>query len=139
MDATYALTLFLSYDKDNVVSAYGGDKNTGYSVRCVTDDFAVSVKEPQSKELREAFVLYQNYPNPFTSTTTIKYKITVPAFVSLKVYNAMGTEVATLVNEKKPVGEYAIEWNASGFGSGFYFCKLQNGKRSEAKKMLLMK
>jgi hypothetical protein len=81
----------------------------------------------------------QNYPNPFTSTTTIKYKVTEPGFVLIKVFNAMGIEVATLVNEKKPAGEYAIDWNALGFTSGIYFCKLQNGNFSEAKKMLLLR
>ncbi|MDO9256903.1 MAG: FISUMP domain-containing protein [Bacteroidales bacterium] len=139
IDATNASSLFLNYDKDNVTSAYGFNKNKGFSVRCVSEfDIAVSVKEPQIKEHPEAFVLFQNYPNPFISTTTIRYKVTVPGFISLKVFDVMGTEVATLVNEKKSVGEYRIDWNASGFGSGFYFCKLQNGIRSEAKKMLLM-
>jgi hypothetical protein len=80
-----------------------------------------------------------NYPNPFTSTTTIKYKVIKPGMVSLKVFNAMGTEVAPLVSEKMPVGEYVIDWNASGFTSGIYFCKLQNGNYCEATKMLLMK
>jgi uncharacterized protein (TIGR02145 family) len=140
ISATNASSLYLNYDKDFVTSAYGFSKNKGFSVRCVSEfDITVSMKEPQIKEHPEAFVLFQNYPNPFTSTTTIKYKITEPGFISIKIFNVMGTEVATLVNEKKPVGEYTIDWNASGFGNGFYFCKLQNGIRSEAKKMLLMK
>jgi len=140
IDATNASSLYLNYDKDNVTSAYGFNKNKGFSVRCVSEfDIAVSIKEPQSKEHPKAIVLYQNYPNPFTSTTTIRYKIIEPGLVSLKIFNAMGTEIATLVNEKKPVGEYVINWNASEFGTGFYFCKLQNGQRSEAMKMLLMK
>jgi hypothetical protein len=49
----------------------------------------------------------------------------------------MGTEVATLVNEKKPKGDYSIEWNAVGFWSGIYFCKLQNGNYNQTKKMLI--
>jgi hypothetical protein len=98
-----------------------------------------SLKEIQKNETPETVGLLQNYPNPFISKTTIEYKVTEPGFVSLKVYNAMGTEVACLINEKKPVGGYAIDWTASGFGSGIYFCKMQNGKRSEVNKMLLMK
>jgi hypothetical protein len=81
----------------------------------------------------------QNYPNPFNSTTTIKYKVTEPCFVSLKLFNAVGTEFTTLVNEKKSVGDYLIDWNASGLQSGIYFCKLQNGTNSTVRKMLLMK
>ncbi len=81
----------------------------------------------------------QNYPNPFTSATTIKYKVTEPGYVSLKIFDVIGTEVASLANERKPAGEYSIEWNATGFGNGIYFCKLQNGNFSEAKKMMLQK
>ncbi len=84
------------------------------------------------------YSLYQNYPNPFTSATTIKYKVAEPGFVSLKVFDVMGTEVASLVNEKKAEGEYSIEWNTAGFEEGMYFCKLQSGNFSEAKKMLKM-
>jgi ligand-binding sensor domain-containing protein len=98
-----------------------------------------SVKEIQENEIPTTASLSQNYPNPLNSTTTIKYKVTEPEFVSLKVFNSMGSEVASLVNEQKPSGDYSIEWNATGFKSGIYFCKLQTGKLSEAKKMLLLK
>lgn len=108
---------------------------------------AVSVVESSStptsvaeqSNLPENFGLQQIYPNPFTSTTTIKFKVTEPGFVSLKVFDAMGTEVGNLVNEKKPVGEYSIEWNAARFGSGIYFCREQNGSNVEVKKMILQK
>ena len=81
----------------------------------------------------------QNYPNPFTSATTIKYKVTEPGFVSIKVFNAIGTEITTLVYEKKPAGEYSVDWNAVGLTSGIYFCRLQNGSSLEVKKMILQK
>jgi hypothetical protein len=81
----------------------------------------------------------QNFPNPFTSTTKIKYIITEPGLVSLKVYNGLGQEVTTLVNEKKPVGDYTIDWNAMGLIKGIYFGKLQNGNNTEVRKMILMK
>jgi hypothetical protein len=80
----------------------------------------------------------QNYPNPFTSTTTIKYKVTEPGFVSIKVYNAIGNEITTLVSEKKPIGDYSIDWNAAMPKNGIYFCKLQNGSYTEVRKMLLI-
>jgi photosystem II stability/assembly factor-like uncharacterized protein len=82
--------------------------------------------------------MQQNFPNPFSTSTTITYKITSPGIVSLKIFDAIGTEVASLVNEKKPIGEYSIDWNAAEFGSGIYFCKLQNGRFCETKKMLKM-
>jgi photosystem II stability/assembly factor-like uncharacterized protein len=83
--------------------------------------------------------LEQIYPNPFTSNTTIKYKITEPDFVSLKVFDAMGIEVANLVNEQKPAGDYSIEWNAAGLQSGIYFCRMHNGSHTEVRKMYLLK
>ena len=83
--------------------------------------------------------LQQNYPNPFHSGTTIMYKVTEPGFVSLKVFDAMGIEVASLVNEQKPAGDYSVEWNTVTGDSGIYFCKLQNGSCFEVKKMLLLK
>lgn len=95
------------------------------------------------KPLNNAFdgqnSLLQNYPNPFTSKTTIKYKVAEPGSVSLKVFDVMGTEVANLVNEQKPVGEYLINWDAAGFGSGIYFCRLQAGTFTDTKKLVLQK
>ena len=98
-----------------------------------------SVGGVQKNEIPTTVGLFQNYPNPFNSTTTIKYKVTEPGFVSLKVFNAMGTEVASLVNEQKPKGDYSIKWNASGLAEGIYFCRLQAGKFMDTKKLVLQK
>jgi hypothetical protein len=81
----------------------------------------------------------QNYPNPFNTTTTIKYKVTEPGFISLKVFDMMGTEVTSLVNEQKAAGEYSVEWNAAGLESGIYFCQLQAGTLKDTKKLILQK
>ncbi len=83
--------------------------------------------------------LLRNFPNPFNSSTTIVYQVKEQGVVTLKVFDMMGKEVATLVNEKKPKGEYSIEWNANGFSDGIYFCRLQNGNSFEVKKMQLLK
>lgn len=101
----------------------------------------------QDKNLNpENFVLYQNYPNPFNPTTKIKF--TIPSvtlngvegsLVKLKVYDALGNEVATLVDGLKSAGEYEIEFLANWLTSGIYFYKLIAGSFSETKKMLLMK
>jgi hypothetical protein len=95
--------------------------------------------ENTKADMPKGFSLQQNYPNPFNSSTTIKYKIKEPNFVSIKVFNAMGTEVARLVNEKKPKGDYSVDWNATGLADGIYFCRLQSGTFSEIKKLVLQK
>ena len=86
-----------------------------------------------------AFSLGQNYPNPFNPSTKIKYSIPALGFVNLKVYDMLGNEVATLVNEEKPAGGYAVEFDASGLSSGIYFYKLQAGNYLDTKKMLMLK
>lgn len=87
----------------------------------------------------ENFNLSQNYPNPFNPSTTIKYAIPTSEVATLKVYDMLGSEVATLVNEEKPTGSYEVEFNASNLTSGIYFYKLQSGSFVETKKMLLLK
>jgi hypothetical protein len=93
----------------------------------------------EQSNLPENFGLQQIYPNPFSATTTIKYRVAEPGLVSLKVFDAMGTEVASLLNEKKTAGDYSIEWNAAGFGSGIYFCRIQAGKFTDTQKLILQK
>ena len=90
------------------------------------------------------FSLSQNYPNPFNPTTKIKYTIpfvgtSLMKFVQLKVFDVLGNEVATLVNELKPAGVYEVTFNASELGSGVYIYKLQAGDYISAGKMLLTK
>jgi len=93
----------------------------------------------EQSNLPENIGLQQIYPNPFSSTTIIKYRVTEPGFVSIKLFNAMGTEVGNLINEKKPIGDYSFEWNAAGLGSGIYFCRMQAGKFTDTKKLILQK
>ncbi len=85
-------------------------------------------------------MLKQNYPNPFNPSTSIQYALNSTQFVTLKVYDALGNEVATLVNEEKEEGVYQVEFSAnSGSASSIYFYRLQAGNFSETKKMVLMK
>ena len=84
-------------------------------------------------------VLFQNYPNPFNPSTTIKYQIPKLNFVTLKIYDVLGNEITTLVNEKKPIGNYEIEFNAPELPSGIYFYSLQAGNYVDTKKMILLK
>jgi photosystem II stability/assembly factor-like uncharacterized protein len=81
----------------------------------------------------------QNYPNPFNPSTIISFKLPEQTNVELKVYDVLGNEVATLVNELKPAGNYEAEWNASNLPSGVYIYKLRAGTYTQMKKMLLLK
>ncbi|MAT39224.1 MAG: hypothetical protein CL946_06440 [Ectothiorhodospiraceae bacterium] len=83
--------------------------------------------------------LYQNYPNPFNPSTSISYQIQEPSFVTLKVFNAIGEEVATLVNENKASGVHVVDFDASGLTSGTYMYQINAGGVVLEKKMVLMK
>lgn len=85
------------------------------------------------------FLLEQNYPNPFNPITSISYSIPQTAFVSIKVFNALGKEIASLSNEQKDAGNYKVNFDASNFPSGIYFYKLQAGRFVSSKKMVLLK
>ena len=94
--------------------------------------------------LTEQFQLYQNYPNPFNPSTTIKYAIPSLAndnlrTVLLKVYDILGNEVTTLVNEIKSPGNYEVQFDASNFSNGVYYYKLSSGNFVQVKKMMLLK
>ena len=85
------------------------------------------------------FYLFQNYPNPFNPTTKMDYSIPRASFVTLKVYDILGREVATLVNEEKPAGNYEVEFNGKGLSSGVYFYRIQAGNFVSTKKLVLLK
>ncbi|MEO8210146.1 MAG: T9SS type A sorting domain-containing protein, partial [bacterium] len=85
------------------------------------------------------FILSQNYPNPFNPKTVISYQLAVSNFVTLKVYDAMGKEVATLVNQKQNSGRYQVNFEGSNFSSGVYFYKLNTGGFTDTKRMILIK
>ena len=91
------------------------------------------------------FALDQNYPNPFNPLTIIKYSIPDVASgfslsnITLKVYDILGCEIATLVNEPKPAGNYEVEFDASGLSSGVYFYRLESGEFNQVRKLILLK
>ncbi len=89
--------------------------------------------------LLNKFSLFQNYPNPFNPTTNIKFRIANFGFVSLKIYDVLGREVATLVNEEKQPGEYEVEFDGSELASGIYFYQLKAGDFIETRKIILSK
>lgn len=85
------------------------------------------------------FMLYENFPNPFNPSTTIRYSIPETAYTSVIVFDALGNEVSTLVNESKSTGTYEVQFNASSLSSGIYYYTLQSGSFSDTKKMILLK
>ena len=94
----------------------------------------------QESELTPAtYSLSQNYPNPFNPTTTIKFQVANDGFVSLKVYDILGNEVETLVNEYINRGSYNVKFNGAGLSSGIYFYKLQTNSYTAVKKLMLLK
>ena len=96
-------------------------------------------REVIGKGVPSGFKLSQNYPNPFNSVTTIPFSVSRNSYVQLKVYNSLGQEVATLVNEEKPAGNYQVEFNASNLPSGVYLYRLEAGDFVQTKKMVLVK
>ena len=87
----------------------------------------------------DKYSLSQNYPNPFNPNTVVSYQLPVAGFIQLKVYDVLGNEIETLVNEKQNAGSYSVDFNAASLPSGIYFYKLVTEKFSETKKMILIK
>ncbi len=87
----------------------------------------------------EEYNLCQNYPNPFNPTTVIRYSIINPDLVKIKIYDVLGREVSTLVNEFKQVGNYEVQFDASGLASGIYLYRIESGNFIQTKKMILLK
>jgi hypothetical protein len=85
------------------------------------------------------FALHQNYPNPFNSKTEITYEFPRSEYVCLKIFDLLGSEVATLIDSQQEPGFYSIIWNAEGLASGVYFARLQAGEFSKTIKMILLK
>jgi hypothetical protein len=99
----------------------------------------VMIEGNVSDEVSDSYHLYQNYPNPFNSSTHIKYQLQTGAFVVLRVFDVLGREVETLVNERRNAGNYSVQFNASNLSSGVYFYRIEAGSYHNAKKFLLLK
>jgi len=85
------------------------------------------------------FALRQNYPNPFNPNTKITYQLPLTSNVELSIYTILGQKVAMLVSEKQNPGYHQVQWDASGFASGVYLYRIEAGKWTDVKKMLLIK
>ena len=87
----------------------------------------------------DSYVLTQNYPNPFNPSTTINFSVTKTSFVTLKVYDLLGRLVAVLVDKEIDFGNYKVQFNAQNLSSGVYIYRIEAGRYSNAKKLILMK
>jgi hypothetical protein len=125
-------------------------KNASYKLTCLIYTAWVNAGSPVTGGIEDNqnrpinYELSQNYPNPFNPTTKIRYEIPGQArndnmLVTLKVYDVLGSEVTTLVNEEMVVGKYEVEFTGIGLPSGIYFYRIQAGNFVETKKMVLMK
>ncbi len=122
----------------NDIGAYGGPNACGWLDSTIITSFTEN--KDIGSEIVNLFKLKQNYPNPFNPRTTIEFSIPKSKFVSLKIYNLLGQEVATLVLDKLTPGNYKYTWDASGFASGVYIYKMQTERGfTMMKKLLLIK
>jgi hypothetical protein len=119
-------------------------QKASYRIACVIytewiNSGSVTGISENGNELPLIFNLSQNYPNPFNPSTTISWQLSEGRSVSLKVFNALGEEIAVLVDEYRPAGKYETKFDAASLPSGIYFYKLQTDNYLETKKMLLLK
>jgi hypothetical protein len=142
--AKYPLTL--SWEMRNVTMAFVlvigtvEFSMTGSGSISVNDvDASLAIRFGGTWSLPKAFALTQNYPNPFNPSTTIKYDLPIESRVSLKVFDILGREVATLVNEDQKAGYKSTVWNGAGLASGIYYYRLQAGDFTATRKLLLLK
>jgi len=102
-------------------------------------DFVTDVRSSNKTTIVSDYRLYQNYPNPFNPSTRIKYQIPEAGKVTLKIYDILGKEVATVVNEFQSAGSHEVQFNAANLSSGIYFYRIKTNNYSAAKKMILLK
>jgi len=116
------------------------DNSTGiYQIWTVPIELSSVGVDEQDDNFINSFRIEQNYPNPFNPVTNIKYRIAEYGYVIMKVYDVLGKEVATLVNEEKPVGKYEVVFSGDGLPSGIYYYRLTVGSFTETRKMILLK
>ncbi len=109
------------------------------SIAVFNEGGIISSIKSSYENIQQGYLLYQNYPNPFNPTTVIDYKIPRSGLVTLKIYDILGREVATLVDDEKPAGNYKVSFDGSRLSSGIYFYRIQAGDYVSVKKMILMK
>jgi hypothetical protein len=124
------------------VNDYEGNvrpSGSGYDIGAYELQSGTGILYPINGNSPESYMLYQNYPNPFNPTTMIPFELANPSFVSLKVYNVLGEEVAVLLSKNLQPGTYQTPWQAEGLPSGSYFYRLETENFTQTKKMFFIK
>jgi len=124
-------------EDDTLKMYYAGSNGPNWEIGLATSSIISSIE--QETTLPTEFALEQNFPNPFNPTTKIKYSAPQASQVVVKVFDVLGNEIATLLNEEKPAGTYELTWSAASLPSGVYFYRIQAGEFISTKKMLLLK
>jgi hypothetical protein len=137
-----SLIIFINF-QPGAVEWYTGKltlfTNKGMYIQVLSGNGVLTSVSNDQKPIAVEYFLKQNYPNPFNPATTIKYQIPETGFITLKVYDVLGNEVATFVNEEKPAGSYEIEFYGKYLPSGVYFYRMIAGNFIETMKMILLK
>jgi hypothetical protein len=133
----YTTTTTASVSPTYNMTATGG--NTVGATASFTIDAVTSVEAQPSAVVPVDFTVSQNYPNPFNPSTKFQFSIPAAQRVTVKIFDMLGREVATLVNGQMNAGTYTVEWNASAMSSGIYFYRVQAGASSSVRKMMLLK
>jgi len=134
----YASDFVITKNNSIVITGKAYGNNTGYDITTLKYSHTIGIQS-SSTEFPDNFKLDQNYPNPFNPNTVISYQLAVSSFAKLKVYDILGSDIATLVNEKQNAGSYSVEFNGANYPSGIYYYKLEAGDFNEVKKMILLK
>jgi predicted GH43/DUF377 family glycosyl hydrolase len=122
---------FTGWDHNSQLIAIGYATSDTGQYKEIADNLLTTVPEE--------YKLFQNYPNPFSLSTTISYSIPRPSRVTLKIYDILGNEIETLIDEKKTAGAYRLNFNASNLSGGIYFYRLQVGNYEKSNRMILLK
>ena len=113
--------------------------DTGMIERYCLNIIYNAVLAVNNQQVPVKYELAQNYPNPFNPITRIKYSVPKQSFVIIKIFDILGREVKTLVNEIRTAGSYEVDFNASYLASGVYFYRMESGDFTDVKKLVLLK
>jgi len=133
------LGITINDETDIIYPVWSDDRGTDGKYKAWCAPLTIKMEDKMKNNKNDSYNVFQNYPNPFNPKTNIKYEVKKPTFVSIKIYNVLGKEITTLVNEFKSAGTYTTIFEAEKFTSGTYFYRIIAGDYTETKLMTLIK